>query len=56
MAKVTDEERKKSLEKVVAIKLLKLAMETDKKERKTEEDGSYHTTEVSPGDRRSKKS
>ena len=38
-----DEERKASLEKMVATELLKLAM----KKEKTEEDGSYHSAEVS---------
>ena len=45
MAQETDEERKTSLEKMVATELLKLAMETDEE---TEEDGSYHSAEVSP--------
>ena len=49
MDQETDEERKASLEKMVATELLNLAMETD-------EDGSYHSAEVSPGDRGRKKS
>ena len=49
MAQETDEERKTSLEKMVATELLKLAMETDEERKsKTEEDGSYHSAEVSP--------
>ena len=51
MAQETDEERKTSLEKMVATELLKLAMETDgerRKKSKTEEDGSYHSAEVRP--------
>ena len=56
MAQEMDEERKASLEKMVATELLKLAMETDEKKIKTEEDGSYYSAEVSPGDRGRKKS
>ena len=42
---------------MVATELLKLAMETDEeKKKKTEEDGSYHSAEVSPWDRGRKKS
>ena len=40
---------------MVATELRKLAMETDE-ERKAEEDGSYHSAEVSPWDRGRKKS
>ena len=47
MTQETDKERKASLEKMVATELFKLAMETDE-DRKTEEDGSYHSAEVSP--------
>ena len=43
-----------SVEKMLATELLKLAMEIKKS--KTEEDGSYHSAEVSPGDRGQKKS
>ena len=58
MAQETDEERKASLEKMVATEPLKLAMELDRrrKKSKTEEDGSYHSAEVSPRDRGRKKS
>ena len=41
---------------MVATELLKLAMETAKKEKQDEEDGSYHSAEVSPWDRGWKKS
>ena len=57
MALKTDEERKASLEKMVATELLKLAMETDEKRKsKTEEDDIHHTAQVSPGNRGRKKS
>ena len=48
MAQETDEERKTSLEKMVATELLKLAMETDGERKATEEHGNYHSAEVSP--------
>ena len=49
MAQEMDEERKTSLEKMVATELLKLAMETEEERKsKTEEDGSYHSAEDSP--------
>ena len=41
---------------MVATELLKLAMETDEERKETEEDGSYHSAEVSPWDRGWKKS
>ena len=56
MAQEMDEERKASPEKMVATELLKLAMERRRKKSKTEEDGSYYSAEVSPGDRVRKKS
>ena len=57
MAQETHEERKTSLENMVATELLKLAMETDEERKsKTEEDGSYHSAEVSPWDSGWKKS
>ena len=54
MAQEMDEERKANLEKMLTTELLKLAMEIKKS--KTEEDGSYQSAEVSPGDRGQKKS
>ena len=47
-AQETDEERKTSLEKMVATELLKCHGDGRRKKSKTEEDGSYHTAEVSP--------
>ena len=57
MAQETDEERKASLEKMVAIKLLKLAMEMDE-ERKTRLKKMVASTQLrlAPGDRGRKKS
>ena len=41
---------------MVATELLKLAMETGRRKKsKTEEDGSYHSAEISPWDRGRKK-
>ena len=60
-----DEERKARLEKVVATEQLRLAMEKmvaterlrlGRKKSKTGEDGSYHTAQVGPRDRRRKNS
>ena len=42
------EERRARLENDASTKRLRLAMETDK----TGEDGSYHTAQVGPGDKR----
>ena len=57
MAQETDEERKASLEKMVATELLQFGHgDGGRKKSKTEENGSYHTAEVSPGDRGRKKS
>ena len=51
-----DEEKKASLEKMVATELLKLAIETDEERKARLKDGSNHSAEVSPGDRGRKKS
>ena len=50
----TEKERSARLENDAATKRLRLAMEIDKS--KTGEDGSYHTAQVDPGDRGSRKS
>ena len=49
-AQETDEKRKKSLEKMVATELLKLAMETEEEERKErlKKMVANHSAEVSP--------
>ena len=44
----TKKEKLGSLEKMVATELLKLHGDGQRKKSKTEEDGSYHSTEVSP--------
>ena len=52
-----DEEKKASLEKMVATELLKVSHgDRQRQKSKIEEDGSYHSAEVSPRDRRRKKS
>ena len=51
-----DEERKARLEKMVATKRLRLAMEIRRKKSKTGEDGSYRIAQVGHGDRGRKKS
>ena len=43
-----DEERRTSLEKMVATELLKCRGDGRRKKNKTEEDSSYHSAEVSP--------
>ena len=48
MAQETDEERKTSLEKMVATELPKCHGDGRRKKSKTEEDDSYHSAEVSP--------
>ena len=47
-AQEMDKERKTSLEKMVATELLKCHGDGRRKKSKTEEDGSYHSAEVSP--------